>query len=118
MNRRQRIGYALTLISLTILLGGFMLSPIFAAKDSSLSSILTGMIITILPIAVLAPRAIKRELRAYQNLALLAPIYLFYGGIIWLWRSPLWGALFCSAAITLEIGTILHNYQKRQKKKN
>lgn len=119
MGRRQRIGYILTLLGLAVLLGAFLISPLFAVTGNSgrRMPLWIGVAISVLPLAVLAPRAIKRDLKAYQSLALLAPLYFFGAGVIWLWRSPWLGALLAAAAIALETGTILHNYQKRPKKR-
>lgn len=112
--KRQRIGYVLTLTALLMLLGGFALAP-FISSGLWLQRAL-GAAITLLPLLLFTPRAIKRDLRAYQALALLAPIYLFFGGVIWLWQSPYWGLWFCTGATLLETGAILHNFQKRKKK--
>lgn len=115
-NKRQKFGYVLTLTALLMLLGGFSLAP-FISAGTGFQKIL-GSAMTLLPLLLFTPRAIKRDLRAYQALALLAPIYLFFGGVIWLWKAPYWGAWFCAGATLLEIGAILHNYRKRQKRNN
>lgn len=112
--KRQGIGYAFTLTALAILLGGFALAAY--CSNGTVFQRALGAAMTLLPLLLFTPRAIKRDLRAYQALALMAPVYLFFGGIIWLWHSPWWGAWFCLGAALLEIGTILHNYRKRVRK--
>ncbi|SUO95750.1 hypothetical protein [Suttonella ornithocola] len=114
-NKRQKIGYQLTLTGLFMLISGFAMSPLFT-HDISLKQAIIGLLITLLPLLAYMPRAIKRESRAYQVLALMAPIYLLFGGIIWLWRDAYFGLWFCLAASLLEVGTILHNFQRRKRK--
>lgn len=115
MKRRQQTGYYLTLLALMMLVGGYLLTSLPSFSQHPLRAFV-GLALTVLPLLLYGLRAIKRDLRAFQVLALLAPVYLFVAGVVWLWASPLWGAWFVFAAILLEIGAILHNYAPRRKK--
>ena len=48
--------------------------------------------------------------------ALIAPLHLFFGGVMWLWGQPLWGIPVCILSISLQTGTILHNYDGSRRK--
>ena len=52
----------------------------------------------------------RRQGKPYAALALLAPLHLFFGGVIWLWGYPLWGIPICFLSVFLQTGTIMHNY--------
>lgn len=114
--RRKRIGYALTIVSLFALQSAYWFALFIDFKGDWLKSAL-GAAMTLVPLALLTPPALRRDLKTYQILALLAPWHFFVGGWLWIWGKALWGAWFCTWALLLQMGTILHNYQKRQKKK-
>lgn len=115
MSKRQKIGYIVTLISLTMLISGYLIYPFI--NHRSLSQIFVGITLVAMPLLYFSPRAYQKDLKTYQILALAAPIYFFLGGIIWLWNSPWWGLWFCLGAVGLEIGTILHNFRKKHRPK-
>lgn len=113
---RQKAGYLAAIISLSILITSYA-TLIWLYRTGNLMQMLTGALLTLAPLLLFAYRAVGAERRAFAALALLAPIYLLIGGIIWLWGYPLIGAWLSFWAVVLEVGTILHNYKKRDKSK-
>ncbi|UJF24765.1 ABC transporter [Suttonella sp. R2A3] len=113
---RQQWGYWLTVISAVALLLSYATAVWFFRSESPMQMIL-GASMTLLPLLLYTPRAIIKQPRAFAALALLAPIYLFFGGVVWIWGRALFGAWLCLWALILEIGAILHNFQKRRHKK-
>ncbi|MDO4435985.1 MAG: ABC transporter [Cardiobacteriaceae bacterium] len=114
--KRRQIGYRLTIISLFALEIAYGWSLYLDFKGDWFKSALSAAM-TLVPLLLLTLPALRRDLKTYQILALLAPWHFFVGGWIWLWGKALWGAWFCAWALLLQIGTILHNYQKRKRKK-
>ena len=113
---RQKAGYLATIISLFILLISYA-ALIWLYRTGNPMQMLTGALLTLAPLLLFAHRAVRAEHRAFAALALLAPVYLLIGGIIWLWDYPLIGAWLSFWAVVLEVGTIVHNYKKRDKSK-
>ena len=114
-SRRKTLGHFLTLSALAALLG--MFAWMSATMRSGAMQQFIGAAITLLPLLLFVRGAWRRDLRSYQALALLAPVYFFLGGIVWLWADWRAGLWICSWALVLQVGTILHNYQKRRRKK-
>lgn len=110
---RQQWGYQLTVISAAMLLLSYAVALWFFRAESTMQLIL-GASMTLLPLLLYTPRAISKQPRAFAALALLAPIYLFFGGVVWIWGKPLFGAWLCLWPVILEIGAILHNFKKRR----
>lgn len=115
--KRRRIGYVLTIVSLFALQSAYLIALYVDFRGDWFKSALSAAM-TLIPLALLTPPALRRDLKTYQILALLAPWHAFVGGWIWLWGKALWGAWFCFWALVLQVGTILHNYQKRRKNKD
>lgn len=114
MNARQKTGYILTLAALAALLGVF--AWMGATMRGGLLRQGIGAAITLLPLLLFVRGAWRRNLRSYQALALLAPVYLFIGGVVWLWADWRFGLWICAWAVALQTGTILHNFRRRKKK--
>lgn len=114
MQRRKRIGYGLVVGAVWALIGAFVWMS--ATMGGSMVQRGIGAAITLLPLLLFVRGAWRRDLRSYQALALLAPVYLFIGGVVWLWADWRFGAWICAWALALEIGAILHNYQRRRKR--
>ena len=114
-SRRKTAGYILVLASLMALLGA--LTWMSVTMQGSWMQRGIGAAITVLPLLVFVVGAVRRDLRSYQALALLAPVYLFIGGVVWLWADWRFGLWICVWSVLMQVGTIVHNYQKRKKKK-
>lgn len=114
---RQRIAYHLTLLAIIVLIGSYA-SAYYLSGIETTGRLFLGIALTILPLLYYLPSAIKRQRKTYVILALIAPFYLFYGGVIWLWGgSWQWGLWFCTWAVLLEIGAILHNFVPKKARK-
>jgi ABC superfamily ATP binding cassette transporter (ABC-2 subfamily) len=112
---RQDKGFYLTLgsqLALVFIYGaGFVLHWTGNLKQMSL-----GFVLTLLPLLYFLPGVWRRQGKPYAALALLAPLHLFFGGVMWLWGQPLWGIPVCILSISLQTGTILHNYDGSRRK--
>lgn len=114
---RKKWGYVLTLSALSILIISYGLA--FALYFSGdWFRLALGWAMTALPLILLFPYAFKRVLKAYQILSLFAPWHFLIGGMIYLWDAKLWGTWFIFWSLVLEVGVILHNYQKRKKRQS
>ena len=106
---RQEKGFYLTLFAqlalIIIYMAAFVLHWTGNFKQMALSFILT-----LLPLLYFLPGVYRRQGKPYAALALLAPLHLFFGGVIWLWGYPLWGLPICFLSVFLQTGTIMHNY--------
>ena len=71
---------------------------------------MAAFVLTLLPLLYFLPGVYRRQGKPYAALALLAPLHLFFGGVIWLWGYPLWGIPICFLSVFLQTGTIMHNY--------
>ncbi|MDO5091197.1 MAG: DUF2069 domain-containing protein [Cardiobacteriaceae bacterium] len=116
MPPRKTLGHRLVIAALALLLLTFAWMGI--TMQGSLPRRLIGSAITLLPLLLFVRGAWQHDLRSYQALALLAPVYLFIGGVVWLWADWRIGLVICLASLALETGAILHNYQKRKPKKH
>lgn len=75
--------------------------------------------LTYVPLMAVLPWLVKRSLKAYQVVALMAPFHLFIGGLFVLWQSEFdfyWGWCIVLAAFILEVAAIVHNFKKRSRK--
>lgn len=113
---RQKAAYLTTVLALCALIVSYAVL-IWHYRTDHLMQMVTGGLLTLAPLLLFTRRAWRQERRAFAALALLAPIYLLIGGIIWLWEHPLIGAWLCFWSVLLEVGAIVHNYQKRDKRK-
>lgn len=113
---RQKIGYFMTVTALFALLISYA-ALIWLYRTDNPMQILTGALLTLAPLLLFSVRCLRGESRAFAALALLAPIYLLIGGIIWLWDYPWIGAWLCLWSVVLEVGAVLHNYRKRNKRR-
>ena len=112
---RQRLGYFFTgaaLVGLVLLYGGALVAYF---NHDYFGTLLRAMM-SLVPLLLLLPFVLARVPKAFQILALLAPWHFFMGGVIWLWGAKGWGLAVCLLAVLLQLGTILHNYQRRKKK--
>lgn len=116
MKTREKIGYVLTLGALCGLIVGFV-GYALCVYAGRLAQQLWFLTLTAAPLLLCLPRAVSRVRKTYAALALIAPWIFLVGGVIGLWQSWIWAAGFCLGAVSLEVGAILHNYQKRKKKK-
>lgn len=114
MKMRQKIGYGFVLLALFSLFILFLASILFSSLPWTRR--LLSALIVLAPLFLFGKGAIKRDLRAYQALALLAPVYFFIGGLIFLWANAYLGYVVMFLSVLLQLGTILHNYQRRRKR--
>ena len=114
MQRRKTIGHVLVVAALVALIAA--LAWMSATMQGSALRQAISAAITLLPLLLFVRGAWQRDLRIYQALALLAPVYLFIGGVVWLWADWRFGLWICAWSVALQTGTILHNYQRRKRK--
>lgn len=112
---RQKKGFYLTLASLVALIGIYT-AALLLFRTTSVLQMFLGVLLTLLPLVYWLPFVWRRQGKAFVVLALFAPLHLFFGGVIWLWGQPLWGAAICFCAIFLQAGTIMHNYDSSRRK--
>ncbi|WP_040389129.1 hypothetical protein [Cardiobacterium valvarum] len=112
---RQKKGFYLTLASLVALIGIYA-AALLLFRTASILQMFLGLLLTLLPLVYWLPFVWRRQGKAFAVLALFAPLHLFFGGVIWLWGQPLWGAAICFCAISLQVGTIMHNYDGSRRK--
>lgn len=112
---RQKKGFYLTLASLVALIGIYA-AGLLLFRTASVLQMFLGVLLTLLPLVYWLPFVWRRQGKAFAVLALFAPLHLFFGGVIWLWGQPWWGAAICFCAISLQIGTIMHNYDGSRRK--
>ena len=112
---RQKKGFYLTLASLVALIGIYA-AALLLFRTTSVLQMFLGLLLTLLPLVYWLPFVWRRQGKAFAVLALFAPLHLFFGGVIWLWGQPWWGAAICFCAISLQIGTIMHNYDGSRRK--
>lgn len=118
MNKRQNIGYLITILSL------FGLILVFSyygwnSYRQNYGQLIFFSLVSFVPLILFLIPAIKRLAYFYVWLALLAPWWFFVGGILWLWNDYFWGAIIMFLAIFLEVGAILHNFvSKKNRRKN
>ena len=105
---RQNKGFLLTLASLVALIGIYT-AALLLFRTASVLQMFLGVLLTL-------PCVWRRQGKAFAVLALFAPLHLFFGGVIWLWGQPWWGAAICLCAISLQTGTIMHNYDGSRRK--
>lgn len=113
MIHRKRAGYVLVVVSLCALIGALLWMGL--RMDAVLPKRLISMAITLLPLLIFVRGAVMANMRSYQALALLAPVYFFIGGVVWLWASAGFGAWICAWALVMEAGAIAHNFRRRSK---
>ena len=112
---RQKKGFYLTLASLVALIGIYA-AALLLFRTANILQMFLGLLLTLLPLVYWLPFVWRRQGKAFAVLALFAPLHLFFGGVIWLWGQPLWGAAICFCAISLQVGTIMHNYDGSRRK--
>ena len=106
---RQKKGFYLTLVSLVALIGIYA-AALLLFRTTNVLQMFLGVLLTLLPLVYWLPFVWRRQGKAFAILA------LFFGGVIWLWGQPWWGAAICFCAISLQIGTIMHNYDGSRRK--
>ncbi|MDO4643472.1 MAG: hypothetical protein Q4A74_06495, partial [Cardiobacteriaceae bacterium] len=87
---RKNTGFVLTLSAL-ILLIILYLSAITLYWTGNGKQMLLSIILTLPPLIYFLPSTWQRRNKTYAALALLAPLHLFLGGVIWLWGHVYWG---------------------------
>lgn len=112
---RRKFGHLLAFSALLALIAAF--AWMSATMQGSPLQRIAGAAITLLPLLLFLRGTWHRHLRSFQGLALLAPVYLFIGGVVWLWADWRFGLWICIWSVALETGAILHNFQKRNRKK-
>ena len=106
---RQKKGFYLTLVAQLALILIYLAAFVFHWTGNPKQMAL-GFMLTLMPLLYFLPGVWRRQGKPYAALALLAPLHLFFGGVIWLWGYPLWGIPICFLSVFLQTGTILHNY--------
>ena len=112
---RQKKGFYLTLVAQLTLILIYLAAFVFHWTGNPKQMAL-GFMLTLMPLLYFLPGVWRRQGKPYAALALLAPLHLFFGGVIWLWGQPWWGAAICFCAVSLQIGTIMHNYDGSRRK--
>ena len=112
---RQKKGFYLTLISQSALIIIYT-AAIALHWTGNIKQMSLGILLTLLPLLYFLPGVWREQGKPYAALALLAPLHLFFGGVIWLWGYPIWGIPICILSISLQTGTIMHNYDGSRRK--
>ena len=87
---RQKKGFYLTLVAQLALILIYLAAFVFHWTGNPKQMAL-GFMLTLMPLLYFLPGVWRRQGKPYAALALLAPLHLFFGGVIWLWGYPLWG---------------------------
>lgn len=114
--RRQQIGLGLVWLALLVLLVSYALGLWWTHQHDG-RRLFAGGVLLVLPLLYFVAQMFVVRAKTFVALALLAPLYLFYGGVVWIWGDWRFGAWLCGWAVVLQVGAILHNFQRRAKRK-